>query len=146
MKRIKKSIAISAPKEKVWQVLTDDKLTRIWYAEFSPGTYAETDWKVGSKALFTDADGNGMITKVIENKPAEKLSVEYTGMIVNGKEDYESDGAKAMMGGFESYRLSEKEGVTHLAIEGDMSADYFDMMSLSWDKALQKIKELGERG
>ena len=34
MKTIKKSIEIKASKEKVWEVLTEDKYTRIWYADF----------------------------------------------------------------------------------------------------------------
>jgi uncharacterized protein YndB with AHSA1/START domain len=32
LQTIKKSITINAPREKVWEVLLQDKLTRLWYA------------------------------------------------------------------------------------------------------------------
>lgn len=142
---IKKTIDISAPREKVWDVLLQDKFTRIWYAEFSEGTYAETDWQVGSKAVFKDHTESGMVGKVITNQPNELLSVEYQGLVADGKEDYQSAEAQQVKGGRETYRLAEKNGVTQLSIEGDMSEAYFETMSLAWNKALQKIKELSER-
>lgn len=142
--RIKKSIEINAPKEKVWDVLLQDKFTRVWYAEFSEGSHAETDWKVGSKVVFTDSSESGLVGKVMVNKPHEIISVEYQGLVMAGKEDYESDDAKAVKGGRETYQLSEKDGVTRVSIEADMSAEYFESMSVAWDKALLKIKTLSE--
>ena len=144
-KTIKKSIDINAPKEKVWDVLLNDKYTRIWYAEFSEGSHAETDWKLGSKAVFTDGSGCGMVGRIVENKPAEVISVEYEGTIINGVEDYESEMSKAVKGTRETYKLSEKNGVTHLDISCEMGEEYFDMMSAAWDRALQKIKGFAEQ-
>lgn len=146
MKVIIKSIEIKAPKEKVWNVLLDDKSTRIWYAAFSEGTHAKTDWEVGSKALFVDNSNCGMVSKVIVNNPGEMLSIEHQGIIMDGKEDYESEMAKAIKGGREIYLLSATNGITNLSIESDMAEEMFESMSLSWDKALQKIKELSENG
>jgi uncharacterized protein YndB with AHSA1/START domain len=143
-KTIKKSIAINASKEKVWEILLKDETTRIWYAEFSEGTHVDTDWNVGSKALFTDNSGDGIIGKIVENKNAELLSLEYQGAIVKGNEDYESDMARSVKGGMEIYNLAEINGVTNLTIACDMDENYFDMMSLAWDRALQKIKALSE--
>ena len=59
-------------------------------------------------------------------------------------EDFESDDAKGIKGSLETYKLSEMNGVTHLVIESDMGEDYFEKMSLAWNKALIKIKELAE--
>ena len=145
MKKIKKSIDINASKEKVWEVLTEDRYTRIWYAEFHEGSHAVTDWKVGSKAVFKDESGSGIIAKIIKNDPTEILSMEYTGMLVNGKEDYESDMAKGLAGGRETYIMLEKEGVTTLDLEGDMNDEMYDMMSGLWEKAFAKVKELSEQ-
>jgi len=142
---IKKSIDISAPKEKVWDVMLSDKFTRIWYAEFSEGSHAETDWKIGSNALFKDISESGLVGKVIVNKPYEVISVEYKGIVLAGIEDYKSEGANNVKRGLETYRLKEKEGVTHLSIECDMSEEYFDSMSSDWEKALKKVKELSEQ-
>lgn len=144
MKTIKKSIAIEAPKAKVWDTLLNDQFTRIWYAEFSEGSNAQTDWQVGSKAIFTDNSQCGMVTKVITNQPNEVLSLEYQGVIANGKEEYESEDAKQMKGGRETYRLSDTDGATQLSIESDMGEKYFDSMSEAWERALQKLKSLAE--
>lgn len=143
-KRIEKSIRILATKEKVWDVLFTDSYTRIWYAEFGAGSYAETDWKVGSKAIFKDDSESGLVGKIIDNEQYRKLSVEYTGNFAEGKEDYESDIAKDVKGGRETYHISENEGITYLEVECDMSPEYFEMMSEAWDNALQKIKSLAE--
>lgn len=144
MQTIKKSIEVEAPKANVWDVILTDKFNRIWYAEFSEGTHAETDWKVGSKATFTDKSNCGLISEVRTNQPHEVLSLEYVGIVADGKEDYESDAAKAVKGGHETYVLSGADGITQLSIECDMGAEYFDMTSSAWDRALQKIKELSE--
>ncbi|MDQ3550213.1 MAG: VOC family protein, partial [Bacteroidota bacterium] len=59
-------------------------------------------------------------------------------------EDYESEGAKAMKGGKEIYILKGENGTTHLDIASDMGDEWFDSMSVAWDKALQKVKQLAE--
>ncbi|MDB5120633.1 MAG: Activator of Hsp90 ATPase 1-like protein [Sphingobacteriales bacterium] len=141
---IKKSMVIDASKEKIWKVLTEDQFTRIWYAAFSEGSYAETDWQVGSKAIFKDASNSGMVTKVTENKPYDVLSLEYMGILTNGVEDCESEIANQYKGGVEAYYLTEENGHVRLSIESDMSEEYFESMSVAWDNALGKIKELSE--
>ena len=141
---IRKTIEVNAPKEVVWEVLTEDKFTRTWYREFSEGTHADTDWTTGSKAIFTDNSNSGLIGKVIANNPYEHLSLEYQGVITDGVEDYTSRDALFVKGGLETYRLSEKMGTTTLSIECDMGEDLFQPMSQAWDKALQEIKRLSE--
>jgi uncharacterized protein YndB with AHSA1/START domain len=145
MPKIKKTIEINASKEKVWEVLTEDRYTKIWYAEFHEGSHAITDWKVGSKAVFTDGSGNGIIAKITKNDPTEILSMEYSGMLINGKEDYESEMACGVAGGSETYIMLEKEGVTTLDVEADMNDEMYDMMSGLWEKAFAKLKELAEQ-
>lgn len=144
MKRIKKSILINAPKEKVWDVLFTDRYTRIWYAAFGEGAHAETDWQLGSKAVFSDESNCGLIGEIITNQINEKLSVEYTGVLMNEVEDYDSDMARQVKGGRETYHISEGDGVTYLEIESDMAPEYFEDMSGTWVKALEKVKALAE--
>ncbi|HXI00504.1 MAG TPA: SRPBCC domain-containing protein [Sphingobacteriaceae bacterium] len=142
--KIEKSIKIKAKKEAVWEVLLQDKYTRIWYSEFSPGSHAETDWQIGSKAVFKDDSKCGIVGMVVKNKPYEIIELEYDGIITDGIEDYDSEIAREVKGGLETYQLSEEEGVTQLSIACDMSEEYFEMMSKAWDNALAKIKELSE--
>ena len=144
--KIKKSIDIKAPKEKVWDILVKDEHTRKWYSAFHEGSHAVTDWKEGSKALFLDNADNGMLTRVITNKPGEELAVEYEGFILAGKEDFESEGAKALKGGIERYRLSGVNGSTNLDIESDMGEEWAANMEKQWDQALEKIKQMAEGG
>jgi hypothetical protein len=81
---------------------------------------------------------------VLVNKPAEELAMEYTGVVLNGQEDYDSNGAVAVKGGRETYRLSSENRITHLDITCDMISDYFASMAAAWDTALEKIKHLAE--
>jgi uncharacterized protein YndB with AHSA1/START domain len=144
IKTIKKQIDINASKENVWEALTKDELNKIWYAEYSEGTTAKTDWQVGSKVTFVDSSGSGIIGKIIESKPGGLLSIEYTGVVENGAENYENEGAQQVKNTFEIYKLSENNGVTHLDISSDMGEEYFEMMDAAWDRAMEKIKELAE--
>ncbi len=145
MKPIEKTIEINATKEKVWDVLVKDEFNRQWYAEFSEGTRAQTDWKEGSKVRFIDNSNSGIVGRIVENKPLESIVIEYEGEVKNGLDDLESDGAKAMKGVRESYKLSEKNGLTILDAYCDMDESYYDMMKEAWDKAAVKIKQLAEK-
>lgn len=146
MKRltIKKSMDINASKADVWVVLTENEYTTSWYAEFNEGSHAETDWKIGSKAIFKDNSNCGLIGKIVANEPHEMIAIEYIGIVEAGIEDYESKIAQNVKGGLETYHLTRKEDATHLAIQCDMDEDFFESMSLAWDKALRKIKSLSE--
>ena len=143
--QIKKSVEINASNEKVWNVLILDDYNKEWYSAFSEGTHAETDWKVGSKVVFFDKSKDGMIGKIIENEPGKSLVIEYDGVIMQGIEDYDSEVAKKVKGGQESYILTDVDGATNLAISSDMDPEYYEMMSEQWDVALDKIKTLAEQ-
>lgn len=142
MKTIKKTIQIDAPKEKVWNVLLEDDYNRIWMAEFMEGSHAKTDWIVGHTVRFLDAKNSGIVGKIAAKQPYDLIEIVYDGEVKNGEDDFESDSAKAMKGAKENYYLSEENGVTTLSIESDMDDSYADMMSVAWDKALDKIGEL----
>ena len=144
MRTIKNTVFVNAPKEKVWQVLFDDQYNRSWYAEFSEGTYAETDWKTGSKVIFKDQGENGLIGTIVISNLYELLAIEYTGILIAGKENYDSPDALAMKGGKETYQLTEKDGGTTLMASGDMGEEYYDFMSEAWQRALKKIISIAE--
>lgn len=143
-KQIKKSINVNAPREKVWEVLLNEKYTKQWYTAFSESTQAQTDWRAGSKAVFVDDNKNGIFGKIIVNKPNEEVAIEYEGIIANGKEDYDSEMARSFKGAIERYKLAGRNGSTNLDIELDMGEPYYDSMSEAWDKALQHIRKLAE--
>lgn len=142
--QIKKSIEILAPKERVWSILLEDRYTRQWYSEFSKGSHAETDWMLGSKAVFLDDTGFGLVARVIEHKPLETVSVEYEGIVGNGQEFYDTPEARQVRGGRETYHLSETRRGTLLEVASDMAEQYFEVMQLAWGRALSRIKNLAE--
>jgi len=142
---IEKSITIDAPAEKVWEVLFTQELNKIWFAEFSQGTQAYTDWQVGSKVVFKDDSESGIFGRIIVNKLHEEMVIEYDGMIMNGKEDFDSEDAKSMKGVKETYKLKGDGPQTRLDVTVDMDPEYFEMMSESWDRALDIIRELAEK-
>jgi uncharacterized protein YndB with AHSA1/START domain len=144
VKTIHKTIDIKAPKEQVWNVLFGDSTYQIWTKEFSESSYAETDWKEGSKAVFKDNTNSGLVGRIIQSQPYDLLSIEYDGELKNGVEDFESEASQSIKGGRETYKLSEQDGATRLIVASDMDESYFDTMSEAWDRALLKVKELAE--
>lgn len=144
-KKIIKSIVINAPKERIWDALTLDENTRQWYAPFSAGTHAVTNWKEGSKVVFKDDTNCGMVGTVATAKPGEEIDVIYTAFLFNGEEDTESEDAKQIIGKHEWYKITEEAGKCRLDIEADMGAEYYDTMNAAWDKALVIIKDIAEK-
>ena len=145
MEKLNFSININAPRGKVWNVLFDDTTYRKWTAVFAPGSYAETDWKEGSKALFLDGKGNGMVSRVAKSAPNEFLSLEHLGIVKDGKEDTESEAVKGWAGARENYTLKEIGGVTELKVDMDSDDEFKDYFAKTWPKALDKVKELSEK-
>jgi hypothetical protein len=107
-------------------------------------SYADTDWKEGSKVLFLDGEGSGMVSKIEANKPNEFMSFKHLGEVKNGVEDTESDKVKSWAGAFENYTLKEVDGITELIVELDMNEEYKDMFMQMFPKALEQLKILSE--
>ena len=145
MERKEFTIDINAPREKVWDVLWQDDSYRKWTSVFSEGSHAETDWKKGSKVLFLDGKGSGMIAKIAENIPNEYMSIQHLGMLNDGVEDFESAKVKEWAGALENYTLENKDGKTHLVVDMDIAEEYKDYFANTWPKALDKVKELAEK-
>ena len=144
MEKINFSIRINAAPEKVWDVLWDDATYRKWTAAFAEGSHAVTDWSEGSKILFLDGKGSGMVSKVAVNKPNEYMSIEHLGIVKDGTEDTTSDEVKAWAGCHENYTLKNENGSTLLEVDMDITEEFKEMFSKMWPKALQNIKELAE--
>ncbi|MCE3281512.1 MAG: ATPase [Chitinophagaceae bacterium] len=140
------SVVIDAPKEKVWQVLWDKDTYPLWTAPFAEGSSVETDnWKKGSKVLFLDGKGMGMVSTVAENIPNEFMSFKHLGMVDKGVEDLDSEKVKGWAGALENYTLREENGRTSVTVEMEIGEDHLKYFVDTWPKALQKVKELSEQ-
>ena len=144
MEKMNFSISISAPKEKVWKTLWEDETYRKWTSVFSPTSYAETDWKEGSKVLFLDGNGSGMVSVIETLKPNDFMSFKHLGEVKDGVEDMESDKVKQWAGALENYTLKEGNGVTELLVDLDANDDFKGFFMETFPKALEQVKILSE--
>lgn len=149
MDRLKFSIVIDAPKEKVWRTMLDEDTYRVWTEVFMPGSHYIGDWSKGSKILFLapgeTGELSGMVSRIKENRLYEYLSIEHFGVVQNGKEDTSSEAVKQWAGALENYTFKEKEGRTEVLVDLDTADEYKEMFQGIWPKALQKLKELAEK-
>ena len=151
MHNIHFSIAIDAPKEKVWHTMLDDATYRAWTEAFAPGSHYAGDWSKGSKMLFLAPDPetgqiSGMVSRIKENRLHEFISIEHLGMVKDGKEDTTSEAVQAWAAALENYTLKEQNGRTEVLVDMTNIADDFkNMFESMWPKALQKLKELAEK-
>ncbi len=144
MEKLKFNTTINAPAEKVWDVLWNDNTYSKWTAVFSEGSKAETDWRKGSKVLFTDGKGSGMVSEIADKVPNEYMSFRHLGMVQDGVEDTTSEKIKGWAGAMENYTLKEMDGKTELEVELDMNDEYKDYFKETFPKALQIVKETSE--
>ncbi|MFB3812600.1 MAG: SRPBCC domain-containing protein [Terriglobales bacterium] len=144
MLRLSFSTTINAPKEKVWRAMLADETYRQWTSAFAEGSYAVTDWKEGSKALFLTPAGEGMVSRIVAHRPNEFLSIQHVGIVKNGVEDVQTPEGKEWGGAFENYTLREVDGASSLTIEMDVTDDYRSYFEETWPKALSKLKEIAE--
>lgn len=146
MQKLTFSTKINAPREHVWRTMLEDATYREWTSEFQEGSYAVTDWKEGSKALFLTPAGDGMVSRIAAHRPNEFLSIEHLGMVKGGVERTDSDEVKEWAGAYENYSLSEAAGGVTLTIEMDVAGDkYRKYFEETWPKALAKLKQVCER-
>ncbi|HTH29813.1 MAG TPA: SRPBCC domain-containing protein [Lacibacter sp.] len=144
MEQLHFSVNIDAPKEKVWEALWTKGKYETWTAVFSEGSTVETDWKEGSKILFTDGKGSGMVSKIAANKPNEYMSFKHLGEIKDGVEDTTSEKVKQWQGSHENYTLKEENGGTKLEVDMDIAPDFKDYFLKTWPQAMEAIKTLAE--
>jgi uncharacterized protein YndB with AHSA1/START domain len=145
MTRLTFSTTISAPRELVWRTMLDDETYRKWTSAFQEGSYAVTDWRPGSKALFLGPDGSGMVSSVAEHRPNEFLSLEHLGIVKNGVEDTTSAEVKQWAGARENYELRDNAGKATLTVEMDTTDEHKQFFEDTWPKALAALKDLSER-
>lgn len=149
MKTLHYETKINAPVKKVWHTMLDDKTYREWTTIFNPnGSYYEGTWDAGSDIRFLGPDENGnlggMVSKIIENREYEFVSIKHIGMIMNGIEDTTSDEVKKWGDAYENYSFSEENGITTVKVDLNAEDDWEDMFNETWPKALENLKAIAE--
>ena len=146
MEKLHFTTTINATREKVWNVLWSDANYRAWAAVFHEGSQAQSDWKEGSKILFTDGQGkNGLVSKIARLIPNEFMSFQHLGELRDGVEDLEIADKEGWGFAFENYKLDAAGGdITNLTVEVDSNDAFAAYFKDKFPKALAKIKEMAE--
>lgn len=141
-------ININAPVKVVFNKMFDDKIWRLWTAEFSPTSHYKGIWEKGSKILFLgdDPDGNmgGMVSRIRENIPEKFVSIEHLGIIKDGLEITGGPEVEDWAGVLENYTFTGHQDHTLLSVTLDSNQEFKSYFQETWPKALKKLKSLCE--
>lgn len=152
MKKIQFTKEIKAPVSKVYKAMLglDSKSTyEFWTAEFNPTSTYEGDWKKGNKILFVGTDENGkkggMVSKIVEHKHAEFVSIRHLGFLDGDTEITSGEEVEKWAGGHENYSFKEINGITMVTVDMDIVDDHLDYFIETYPRALDKLKEISEQ-
>lgn len=141
-KKVEFFIEIRANKEKVWNTLWRDETFRQWSSIIDPGTYMVGDLKEDNEIQFISSENSYGITSIVEKVvPGEFLLLKHKS---DTKESGKEKRDEQWTGSKESYTLTEKNGVTTLAVVFDVPLEFEEYFNENYPKALRKVKELSE--
>ncbi len=142
MKEMAFSVEVNASRAKVWDALWQDETFRQWASIIDPGTYMVGELKQGSEIQFISSENGYGVTSLVE-----KL-IEDEFLLLRHQADTQESGKrkreKEWTGGAESYRLTEKYGVTTLTATFDVPVKMEEYFKDSYPKALKRVKKLAE--
>ena len=143
MKKLRFSIEIKAPRERVWNILWEDKAFRDWANIIDEGQYMVGEIKEGNEVQFiSGVNGYGVTSLVEKLVPNEfVLFRQMTDTMESGEKEREKEWA----GGTESYSLAEKDGVTILTVDTDVPPGQVETFKVRFPKALERVKILAEK-
>lgn len=140
MKRLEFEVLIDAPRNKVWESLWLDKNYRDWTSVFCPGSYLETDWKLGGKAHFLSPGGSGMYSRIVRLEPGVEVWFEHQGELKQGIEQPQAEWA-----GFqENYLLTEIPDGTLVKVQVDVTEGHQEYFEQTFPKGLARLKQIAE--
>ena len=138
---LKFEMKINAPREKVWRALWNDQNYRESTSVFTPGSYAKSDWKEGSRIDFLNPSGSGIFAIIDKLVPNTQMTFKHQGEIKEGKD---MDGGE-WKGALESYFLSEENGQTVLNTELQTTSDFQQYFKDVFPRAMEALKQIAER-
>ncbi|RMZ58485.1 SRPBCC domain-containing protein [Chryseobacterium nematophagum] len=136
---------IDAPLQRVWDALWGTETYSEWTKFFGPGSSMKSDWKVGGKTYFVNAEGEGMVSTIDTLDQPNQIIFKHLGMIdKQGNEDTQSKEVMEWSGSFEKYILIDFDGKTKLHVEVQTEKDWKDHIDKGFIKGLEVVKELAE--
>ncbi len=151
MQKLQFKVSINAPAKQVYDFMLglQNKTTyEQWASVFNPTSSYEGNWEKGSKIMFVGVDEQGekggMISRIVDNVPAQFVSVQHYGILKGEQEITEGEDVEKWANGFENYNFEENNGTTSLTVNLDTAEDFEDYMNETYPKALSKLKEICE--
>lgn len=140
------NICINAPASKVWSTLWDDASYPQWSSVFAAGSRARSDWEEGSPVHFTDQAGNGIYSIIHKKVLHHHMCFVNMCELFEGRMQVVDERTSALewSGAMENYWLNEKNGITKLWVEMQVSKADAVVFAEKFPAALQKIKQLAE--
>ena len=146
MNTLKFQTDINAPREQVWNALWDQNNYRQWTEPFNVDAAHQSqlqgELKQGNEIQFMGDRDNGMYAQVETLKPNEEMKFRHMGEIKAGQRLEPANAAKGM--GTECYRLTERNGKTHLEVDVDAPNAMTDQIRSAFPQALARVKTIAE--
>ena len=138
-------IIISAPIQKVWDLLWSPETYPEWTQFFMAGSQFKSDWLVDGTTYFLDARENGMISTIKSlNEPTEVI-FSHLGMVKNGVVDTTTVNTLEWSGAEEKYFLREIDSnTTELRAEVHSTRDMESMMDKGFNQGFEVLRKLAE--
>lgn len=144
MERLQFSTTIHAPIERVWKTLWGKDTYPQWSSAFTKNGSIQAEWKKGSKTIFFDGNGQGMVAEIVELKAGEFVSFKHEGILKDGESDSSMAVAEGWFGALENYSLRTIEDMTEVIVEHDVTEEHRPRFVELWPKALRRLKEMCE--
>ncbi|GEN71649.1 SRPBCC family protein [Chryseobacterium lathyri] len=145
METLSYELVIDAPSQKVWDVLWNPDTYTEWTKFFGSGSKMKSDWKVGGKTYFVNAEGAGMVSTIDSLDEPNQIVFKHLGMVdKEGNEDTQSKEVMEWSGCFEKYILIDLEGKTKLHVEVQVEKEWKDDMDKGFTQGLEVVKNLAE--
>jgi uncharacterized protein YndB with AHSA1/START domain len=132
-------IYIKASPEKIWQALTDPKLTTTYWFHGRN----ESDWKPGSAWRHVTDDqerAERIVGKVVESKPPHKLVVTWA------HPQEAADPAKVSRVAYELVIMNDATRLTVSHTELEAGSNMVEGIQLGWPMVLSNLKSMLETG
>jgi uncharacterized protein YndB with AHSA1/START domain len=137
---------IDAPLQKVWDILWNPQTYTQWTQYFGSGSVMKSDWKVGGKTYFVNAQGEGMVSTIDSLDEPNQIIFKHLGMVdKDGNEDTQSKEVMEWSGCFEKYILIDFGGKTKLHTEVQVEKEWEDHINTGFIKGLEVVKNLAEQ-
>ena len=139
MKLLEFTTQISAPPEKVWNVLFTQDYYGKWSFAMNPGTYFEGNWEEVSIMKFLDQKNNGMYNLVEINKENQLLRMKHIGWIIDGELSPQGWEDSTV-----TYILEPDDNGTLLKVEVNSLDEFVEFFNTKYPQNLELIKNLSE--